>query len=90
MKRLAALVVLIALAAPLRGQERPSPPPAPAPSKPAQKTQEVPISPVSESVDVSVTNVDVFVTDSKGQRVSGLKADDFEVHQDGIPIIALP
>lgn len=85
MKRLAALAVLIALAAPSRGQEKPAPPAAAAPSAPAQKAQEVPISPVSESVDVSVTNVDVFVTDSKGQRVSGLKLDDFEVHQDGIP-----
>lgn len=41
--------------------------------------------PISERVEVSVTNVDVVVTDSKGNRVSGLTRDDFEVFQDGVP-----
>jgi VWFA-related protein len=86
LKRLAVLVALIALAAPLRGQEKPAPQATPAPASAARKAQEETlVPPVSESVDVSVTNVDVFVTDSKGQRVAGLKADDFEVRQDGIP-----
>ena len=40
--------------------------------------------PVTESVDVSVTSVEVVVTDSKGNRVPGLTQDDFEVQQDGI------
>jgi len=51
------------------------------PAQPAQK----PIPPVSERVEVSVTNVEVIVTDSKGNRVPGLTRDDFEVYQDGIP-----
>jgi VWFA-related protein len=51
------------------------------PAQPAQK----PIPPVSERVEVSVTNVEVIVTDSKGNRVPGLTRDDFEVYQDGLP-----
>ncbi|MGE5414663.1 MAG: VWA domain-containing protein [Syntrophomonadaceae bacterium] len=85
MKRLYALIVLLASAAAAVAQEKP---PVPAsqqapPSPP--KAQEAPIPPVSESVDVTITNVDVFVTDSKGNRVPGLKEDDFEINQDGIP-----
>jgi VWFA-related protein len=60
-------------------------PPAPA-AKPAQSrddSQRMP--PISERVEVSVTNVDVIVTDSKGNRISGLTRDDFEVFQDGVP-----
>lgn len=41
--------------------------------------------PVTDRVDVSVTNIDVIVTDSKGNRVSGLTAKDFEVLQDAVP-----
>jgi VWFA-related protein len=41
--------------------------------------------PVSERVEVSVTNVEVIVTDSKGNRVPDLTKDDFEVFQDGVP-----
>jgi VWFA-related protein len=85
LKRLAAVVVLIALAAPSPGQDKPAPAATPTPSASAPKASDVPMSPVSESVDVTVTNVDVFVTDSKGQRVSGLKADDFDVRQDAVP-----
>jgi VWFA-related protein len=51
---------------------------------PAQADQK-PIPPISERVEVSVTNVEVVVTDSKGNRVSGLTRDDFEVYQDGLP-----
>lgn len=41
--------------------------------------------PIAESVTVAVTNVDVIVTDSKGKRVPGLKKEDFQVFEDGIP-----
>jgi VWFA-related protein len=83
LERLSTLVALLALAVPAAAQ---NPPAAPAPKPPeASKSQDAPIPPISESVDVSITNVDVFVTDSKGQRVSGMTADDFEVRQDGIP-----
>ena len=40
---------------------------------------------MSESVEVSVTSVEVIVTDSKGNRVPGLTREDFEVRQDGVP-----
>ncbi|HSS45566.1 MAG TPA: VWA domain-containing protein [Thermoanaerobaculia bacterium] len=44
-----------------------------------------PLPPVSERVEVSITNIEVVVTDSKGNRVAGLTKDDFEVLQDGVP-----
>jgi VWFA-related protein len=72
-------------AATVLGQDKPPASSALPQPPPAQKPPEAPIPPVTENVDVTVTNVDVFVTDSKGQRVTGLKADDFEVKQDGIP-----
>ena len=36
-----------------------------------------------ETIDVSIVNLDVFVTDRRGNRVHGLKADDFEVRENG-------
>jgi VWFA-related protein len=62
-------------------------PPA-APSKPAEAPKVDagrPLPPISERVEVSVTNVDVVVTDSKGNRVNGLTRDEFEVFQDNVP-----
>lgn len=88
MRRLFALISVMALCAvalPAFAQDKPPAPPAPAAPKPQPAGQERAFPPVTESVDVSVTNVDVFVTDSKGNRVGGLTADDFEVRQDGIP-----
>ena len=86
MRRFPALVALLVGAAAAVAQDKP---PASAavqqPPAPSQNPPEAPIPPVTESVDVTVTNVDVFVTDSKGQRVGGLKSDDFEIKQDGIP-----
>ncbi len=65
--------------------QNPSSPPGKAAS-PSQKPESPqPIPPVSERVEVSVTNVDVVVTDSKGNRISGLTKADFEVFQDGVP-----
>ncbi|HEY0512159.1 MAG TPA: VWA domain-containing protein [Thermoanaerobaculia bacterium] len=40
----------------------------------------------SETVQVSVVNLDVFVTDKKGQPVTGLRKEDFEVLEDGKPV----
>ncbi len=37
-------------------------------------------------VDVNVINVDVYVTDKKGNRITGLKRDDFEILEDGKPV----
>ena len=81
---LALLAASAVLAAPLAAQ---NPPPAPAQKpapKPEQPQAQQPIPPVAESVEVSVTSVEVIVTDSKGKRVPGLKATDFEVRQDGV------
>ncbi len=58
--------------------------PVPAPtvgSLPAQGSGEF-----FESIDVSVVNVDVYVTDKKGNRVNGLTRDDFEILEDKRPM----
>ncbi len=39
--------------------------------------------PLVEKVDVSVVNVDVTVTDRRGQSVTGLTRNDFEIFEDG-------
>lgn len=39
-----------------------------------------------ETIDVNVVNVDVFVTDKKGNPITGLKREDFEVFEDGNPL----
>lgn len=36
-----------------------------------------------ETIDVSIVNVDVFVTDKAGNRVRGLSRDDFEIFENG-------
>ena len=43
-----------------------------------------PVAPLVRNVDVTVTNIDVVVTDKKGNRVRGLTKDDFEVYEDGM------
>ncbi len=40
--------------------------------------------PLVRNVDVTVTNIDVVVTDNKGNRVKGLTKEDFEVYEDGM------
>ncbi len=40
----------------------------------------------SDIVDVRVVNIDTYVTDKKGNRITGLEASDFEVLQDGQPL----
>lgn len=79
MKTVGLAAAALLAAASLAAQKAPAPRPKPAPE--SQK----PIPPVSERVEVAVTNVEVVVTDSKGNRVPGLTRDDFEVYQDGIP-----
>jgi VWFA-related protein len=39
-----------------------------------------------ESIEVSVVNLDVYVTDKKGQPLTGLKKEDFQVLEDGKPV----
>ncbi|MEA2569820.1 MAG: hypothetical protein QOI24_1821 [Acidobacteriota bacterium] len=38
---------------------------------------------LGESIEVSIVNVDVFVTDKAGNRVRGLTQNDFEIYEDG-------
>ena len=40
---------------------------------------------VTETIEVSITSVDVVVTDAKGNRIRGLTKADFEVVEDGKP-----
>jgi len=49
--------------------------------KPQPQTPDIPRT--SESIEVSIVNVDVFVTDRAGNRVRGLSQDDFEIYEDG-------
>ena len=39
-----------------------------------------------ETLDVTLINVEVFVTDKKGNPISGLHREDFELYQDGRPV----
>lgn len=48
--------------------------PAPAQNVPA----------IGETIEVSIVNVDVFVTDKQGNRVRGLTKDDFEIMEAGV------
>jgi VWFA-related protein len=48
----------------------------------AQK-QQPPIPAIGASIEVSIVNVDVFVTRQDGQRVRGLTKDDFEIFENG-------
>ena len=57
----------------------------------AQESAEAPAegsteAPFFDRVEVNVVNIDVYVTDKKGNRVTGLTIDDFEVLEDGRPV----
>ncbi len=81
MRRLFAIIAVVALAmaGTSFGQQQAPPPAGQEPPAPEKA-----FPPVVESVDVSVTSIEVVVTDSKGNRVPGLKAADFEIKQDGV------
>lgn len=71
---------------------KPSAPVALAPATPVSPAAEAPSAPALgsgdffESIDVTVVNVDVYVTDKKGTRVKGLTRDDFEILEDKKPM----
>jgi VWFA-related protein len=48
-------------------------------------TTETPIPRSAETIDVSIVNLDVVVTDRNGQRVHGLTKNDFEIFEDRRP-----
>jgi VWFA-related protein len=39
---------------------------------------------LGETIEVSIVNIDVFVTDKSGKRVPGLTRDDFEIFENGV------
>ncbi len=95
------LLLVAGLAAPLlpgllRAQAAPAAKPAapatPPPAASADPAAEAPSAPPPgsgqffESIDVSVVNVDVYVTDKKGNRVKGLTRNDFEILEDKKPM----
>lgn len=75
-----------------QGAASPAKPAAPAaPAAAAEQTEAPPAPAIGagdffESIDVSVVNVDVYVTDKKGNRVNGLKREDFEIFEDKKPM----
>jgi VWFA-related protein len=56
------------------------------PASPASPGSAVEPETFFESVDVQVVNVDVYVADKSGKRISGLKREDFELYEDGKPV----
>ncbi len=51
---------------------------------PAQEVPDAAVAePYFETVDIQVVNVEVFVTDKKGNPVTGLGREDFELYEDG-------
>lgn len=62
--------------------EPPKKPATPAAKPAAKKGDEF----FADTVNVSVVNVDVFVTDGKGNAVNGLTKDDFQLFEDGRPV----
>ncbi|HYH08103.1 MAG TPA: VWA domain-containing protein [Thermoanaerobaculia bacterium] len=71
MNRIIALLVAATLAAPMPAQQK--------------QNAEPEMPKLVDVVDVRVINVDVVVTDRKGNFVSGLTKDDFEVLENGTP-----
>jgi VWFA-related protein len=64
-------------------QKKPDKPPVPAPGKETSKEDD---SSFVEVVNVNVVNVDVYVTDKKGNAVTGLGRDDFELFENNRPV----
>jgi VWFA-related protein len=89
LKTAALSLVLLAGSALLGQSTPPAVTPAPGAARPAAEAPKADtgrsMAPVTERVEVSVTNIDVIVTDSKGNRIPDLTKDDFEVFQDGVP-----
>ena len=77
MKRIVLVMLAACLALPLAAQQASQPAAQATPNSP-----EVPK--LVESIDVRVINVDVVVTDKKGNPINGLTKDDFEVLENGV------
>jgi VWFA-related protein len=91
-RRFLAICLLLALGSwigsrPAAAQKKADKPaaPAPAPAKDGKAAQSS-AEPFIDIVNVSVVNVDVYVTDKKGNPVTGLTRDDFELFEDKRPV----
>ncbi len=75
-----ALAALVTLFGPAAAQKAPAAKAEPPAAKAGQNERDAAF---GESVNVNVVNVDVYVTDKSGKRVSGLTKDDFEITENG-------
>ena len=78
------LLLALALALPLAPAGRAQEPATPETEAPVEATGDEDV--FFETVDVNVVNVQVFVTDKKGNPITGLGVDDFEVFEDKRPV----
>ena len=78
------MILFLLAAAAATAQTTPARPPA-QPAAPSPTPRAQPLAPVAESARVDITNIEVVVTDSKGNRVRDLAKEDFDIRQDGIP-----
>ncbi|HEX4955485.1 MAG TPA: VWA domain-containing protein [Thermoanaerobaculia bacterium] len=76
MKNITSLLLLALLGLPVEAADKTkaSEPPAPEPTD------------LIETMTVSVVNVETYVTDKKGNRIKGLKREDFEILENGRPV----
>jgi VWFA-related protein len=58
----------------------------PLPKEPADKASQTEQEPFLDTVNVSVVNVDVYVTDKQGKPVTGLKKEDFQIFENNRPV----
>jgi VWFA-related protein len=77
-------MILFLLAAAATAQTNPGGPGV-QPAGPTPTPRAGALAPVAESARVDITNIEVVVTDSKGNRVRDLAKEDFDIRQDGIP-----
>jgi VWFA-related protein len=82
-RRIAILILLLAAAAVATAQRRPNDPRIDMPRIEPPQRPGTAIPRLGETVDVSIVNLDLVVTDRDGKRVYGLTKDDFEVREAG-------
>jgi VWFA-related protein len=73
LKRILITLVIAATTLPLAAQGRLQQPQEPAPA------------PLAMNIDVRIINVDVVVTDRRGNPITGLTRDDFEIRENNVP-----